>query len=118
MFLDRKRWPACATMDWISSILRSRMRTFPLFILSALLVSPGNPNSPSLNAANPPNPQAKIFGFHDAGAEVAAEQKVLMVPDPKRAEEHLRILTQAPHMAGTMEDKATADYVAKKFREA
>jgi N-acetylated-alpha-linked acidic dipeptidase len=40
------------------------------------------------------------------------------VPDPKLAEEHLRILTQAPHMAGTPEDKATAEYVAKKFREA
>ena len=40
------------------------------------------------------------------------------MPDPKLAEEHLRILTQAPHMAGTPEDKATADYVAQKFREA
>jgi N-acetylated-alpha-linked acidic dipeptidase len=40
------------------------------------------------------------------------------VPDPKLAEEHLRILTQAPHMAGTPEDKATADYVAQKFRQA
>ncbi len=28
------------------------------------------------------------------------------------------MLTQAPHMAGTVEDKATADYVAQKFREA
>jgi N-acetylated-alpha-linked acidic dipeptidase len=40
------------------------------------------------------------------------------VPDCKLAEEHLRILTQAPHMAGTVEDKATANYVAEKFREA
>jgi N-acetylated-alpha-linked acidic dipeptidase len=38
--------------------------------------------------------------------------------DPKLAEEHLRILTQAPHIAGSPEDKATADYVASKFREA
>ena len=30
----------------------------------------------------------------------------------------LRILTQAPHVAGSPEDKATADYVAQKFREA
>jgi N-acetylated-alpha-linked acidic dipeptidase len=51
-------------------------------------------------------------------AENAAESRFLAVPDPKLAEEHLRILTQAPHMAGTPEDKATADYVAKKFREA
>ena len=40
------------------------------------------------------------------------------MPDPKLAEEHLRILTKDPHMAGTVEDKATADYVAQKFREA
>ena len=46
------------------------------------------------------------------------ETRFLAVPDPKLAEEHLRILTQAPHMAGTPEDKATADYVAQKFREA
>src|SRR5580704_2056758 len=59
-----------------------------------------------------------IFGFRDAAAENAVESRFLAVPDPKLAEEHLRILTQAPHMAGTVEDKATADYVAQKFREA
>ena len=40
------------------------------------------------------------------------------MPDPKLAEEHMRILTQAPHIAGSPEDKANAEYVAKKFREA
>jgi len=59
-----------------------------------------------------------IFGFRDASAETAAEARFLAVPDPKLAEEHLRILTKAPHMAGTPEDKATADYVAQKFRDA
>ncbi|HUO26160.1 MAG TPA: M28 family metallopeptidase [Candidatus Aquilonibacter sp.] len=59
-----------------------------------------------------------IFGFHDSAGESALEDRFLAVPDPKLAEEHLRILTQAPHMAGTPEDKATADYVAQKFREA
>ena len=59
-----------------------------------------------------------IFGFRDAAAERAIESRFLAVPDPKLAEEHLRILTQAPHVAGTPEDKATADYVAQKFREA
>jgi N-acetylated-alpha-linked acidic dipeptidase len=34
------------------------------------------------------------------------------------AEQHLRILTQAPHIAGSAEDRATADYVAAKFRQA
>ncbi len=59
-----------------------------------------------------------IFGFRDAAAERAIESRFLAVPDPKLAEEHLRVLTQAPHVAGTPEDKATADYVAQKFREA
>src|SRR4029078_5858363 len=29
-----------------------------------------------------------------------------------------KVLTQAPHIAGSPEDKATADYVAEKFRAA
>src|ERR1044071_705311 len=73
---------------------------------------------PSVNGATEPQVQGPIFGFRDSSAEMAAESRFLAVPDPKLAEEHLRILTQAPHMAGTVEDKATADYVAKKFRDA
>jgi N-acetylated-alpha-linked acidic dipeptidase len=65
-----------------------------------------------------PGPFPAIFGFRDAATENATEARFLAVPDPKLAEEHLRILTQAPHMAGTPEDKATADYVAQKFRDA
>jgi len=59
-----------------------------------------------------------LFGFRDATAESATEARFLAVPDAKLAEEHLRTLTKAPHMAGTPEDKATADYVAEKFRAA
>ncbi len=59
-----------------------------------------------------------ITGFRDAAAERQVEAKFLAVPDPRLAEEHLRILTQAPHIAGSPEDKATADYVAQKFRDA
>ena len=73
---------------------------------------PGNRNS------LPSNPPSAIMGFRDAQTELQIEQRFLKVPDPKLAEEHLRILTQAPHIAGSPEDKATADYVAAKFREA
>lgn len=59
-----------------------------------------------------------ITGFRDSAGERAIESRFLAVPDPKLAEEHLRVLTKAPHMAGTPEDKTTADYVAAKFREA
>src|SRR5258705_7982666 len=61
---------------------------------------------------------AAITGFRDVSGEQETEKRFLAVPDPKLAEEHLRTLTQAPHIAGSPEDKATADYVAQKFRDA
>ncbi len=70
------------------------------------------------NTSDSPVTSQSIFGFRNSADEAAVESRFLAVPDAKLAEEHLRILTQAPHMAGTPEDKATADYVAKKFREA
>jgi N-acetylated-alpha-linked acidic dipeptidase len=60
----------------------------------------------------------QITGFRDAAAQNALEQKFMAVPDPKLAEAHLKTLTSAPHMAGTPEDKITADYVAQKYRAA
>jgi len=86
-------------------------------VLSSALFLSGSSPTASGNAASSGSNQA-IFGFRDAGAESAVETRFLAAPDPKLAEEHLRILTQAPHMAGTIEDKATADYVAQKFRDA
>jgi N-acetylated-alpha-linked acidic dipeptidase len=50
-------------------------------------------------------------------ATSALEQQFLAVPDPRQAEQHMKILTSAPHMAGTAEDRKTAEYVARKFRE-
>ena len=96
------------------------MRIYPFLILSTLLINPGSSTRMNLSAEDvtSPPPTATIFGFRDASAELVTEKQFLAVPDPKRAEEHLRTLTQAPHMAGTREDKATADYVAEKFREA
>ncbi|HZE26209.1 MAG TPA: M28 family metallopeptidase [Terriglobales bacterium] len=76
------------------------------------------PGSPALPAPDGGKAEASIFGFRDASVELGVESRFLTVPDPKRAEQHLRTLTQAPHIAGSPEDKATADYVAAKFREA
>jgi len=81
---------------------------FLCFVLAS--VSGRTPDSPS--------PFPAIFGFRDAATENATEARFLAVPDTKLAEEHLRTLTQAPHLAGTPEDQATADYVAQKFRAA
>ncbi len=61
---------------------------------------------------------APIAGFRNSENQNAIEAKFLGVPDAKLAEQHLKTLTQAPHVAGSPEDKATADYVASKFREA
>jgi N-acetylated-alpha-linked acidic dipeptidase len=69
-------------------------------------------------AQGAPKSSTAIFGFRNSDAETARESEFLAVPDPRLAEQHLRILTQAPHVAGSPEDKATADYVAQKFREA
>ncbi len=76
-----------------------------------------------LSGASSPVPDGSkadgvLFGFRDASQELKAETRFLAVPDPKLAEDHLRILTREPHIAGSPEDKATADYVASKFREA
>lgn len=59
-----------------------------------------------------------IFGFRDATKELALEKQFMAVPDPKLAEEHMRALTAAPHLAGSPENRKTAEYVAQKFREA
>ena len=60
----------------------------------------------------------QVFGFRDFARQHQWDQKFIAVPDPAKAEEHLKILTAAPHVAGSPEDKKTADYVAQKFREA
>src|SRR5882762_8479862 len=65
-----------------------------------------------------PGDKPDLLGFRNTAAERKIEAQFLAVPDPVLAGAHLRTLTQAPHMAGTPEDKATADYVAKKFRDA
>jgi N-acetylated-alpha-linked acidic dipeptidase len=95
------------------------MKVLPVFILTFLLFAVAATEHGGANSSTSSStPSAAIFGFRNSAAETAQENKFLAVPDPKLAEQHLRILTQAPHVAGSPEDKATADYVAHKFREA
>jgi N-acetylated-alpha-linked acidic dipeptidase len=93
------------------------MRLFSAVIFSSTVLLSSMSTRVDSAPEKPPGAQS-IFGFRDATAENAAEVRFLAVPDPKLAEQHLRTLTQVPHMAGTPEDKATADYVAQKFRDA
>ena len=60
----------------------------------------------------------QVFGFRNFSQQHKWDQKFIDVPDPARAEEHLRILTAEPHVAGSPEDRKTAEYVAQKFKEA
>ncbi len=85
--------------------------TFAVVLFCAALQQAGSQSAT-------PGPPGDLAGFIHPREEQAIEARFLAVPDPKLAEEHLRFLTQAPHMAGSPEDKANAEYVAKKFREA
>src|SRR6476660_1926238 len=62
--------------------------------------------------------QTAIDGFsaERSTAERRWEEQFRAVPDPKSAREHLRRLTQEPHIAGTKEDYATAVYVRDQLR--
>src|SRR5258706_15968489 len=94
------------------------MKLFSSVVLLLMLFG-SNPQAfsrPDKASASPEG--ATITGFRNVNGEQEIETRFLAVPDAKLAEEHLHILTQAPHIAGSPEDKATADYVAKKFREA
>ena len=62
--------------------------------------------------------QQTVFGYADFSKQADFEKRFLAVPDAKLAGRHLKVLTSEPHMAATPGDRKTADYVAKKFREA
>src|SRR3989454_10518056 len=89
------------------------MKTFALVAGVSLFFTSigGTSQSASPSSANP------LFGFRNSEEENAVESRFLAVPDPKLAEAHLRTLTQAPHMAGTPEGKATREDVAHEIPE-
>ncbi|HKV93037.1 MAG TPA: M28 family metallopeptidase [Candidatus Angelobacter sp.] len=96
-----------------------------IFILSVILTSFAQQNTQRPQAAQTPSASApaqgvptEMFGFRDFSKQYQVDQEFLKVPSPARAEQHLKILTAQPHVAGSPEDKATADYVAKQFEVA
>jgi N-acetylated-alpha-linked acidic dipeptidase len=95
-----------------------RRATAVLILTAAFLILGASEERDRAEAARPKTSSApSITGFYDAAQEEKWEKLFLAVPDPRRAEEHLRTLTAAPHMAGTPEDKQTADYVAQQLRQ-
>lgn len=62
-------------------------------------------------------PLLRGFASSHAAAEANLEEKFLRVPSAEQAEQHLRILTREPHLAGTPADYETARYVRDRFAE-
>src|SRR5271165_553154 len=62
--------------------------------------------------------QASVFGYIDFNKQAKVEAKFLAVPDARAAGDDLKTLTVEPHLAGTPEDRKTAEFVAQKFRAA
>ncbi|HEY0796408.1 MAG TPA: M28 family metallopeptidase [Acidisarcina sp.] len=73
----------------------------------------GSQSGPSL----PELPQT-VFGYRDFAEQAKIDRTFLAVPDARLAGEELKTLTAAPHIAGSKEDYATAEYVAARFRAA
>ena len=59
-----------------------------------------------------------VFGYKDFSAQAKVDQSFMAVPDAKLAGEELKTLTAAPHVAGSKEDYATAEFVAQKIKAA
>jgi N-acetylated-alpha-linked acidic dipeptidase len=94
------------------------LRKPPAFLLFLTLVSFAfvSRQVAAQSAVQPAQPS--VFGYADFAAQAKVEEKFLAVPDAKLAGQHLKTLTAEPHLASTPEDRKTAEYVARKFREA
>jgi N-acetylated-alpha-linked acidic dipeptidase len=90
--------------------LLARHRSISLYCAASLLPF-------ALAAQTAPTPQ-NVFGYKDFSAQAKIDQTFLAVPDPKLAGDELKMLTAAPHIAGSKEDHDTAEYVAAKFKAA
>ena len=79
---------------------------------AAPAASPQGTPTPSVPTQGVPS---QIFGFKDFSKQYKIDEQFLASPSTERAEQHLKILTAKPHIAGSPEDWATAQHVAKHF---
>ena len=94
-----------------------------LAVLSCLAVLPfanlqqtTTPAQPSTQKAEASfTPPDTIFGYRNPSLELRVEKDFLAVPDPQLAKKHLQVLTSAPHVAGSPEDRRTAEYVLQQY---
>ncbi len=89
------------------------LAAFRCAVLCCLLL----PACTLLSAPAPPAPP-KVFGYLNFSQQAKIDRDFLAVPDVKLAQEELKTLTIAPHVAGSKEDYTTALYVADKFKAA
>jgi len=102
----------------LKEVLLMMLRKLPASLLFLALVSSAFISRPlAAQPAAQPAPPA-VFGYADFTAQGKIEEQFLAVPDAKLAGQHLKTLTREPHLASTPEDRKTAEYVARKFREA
>jgi N-acetylated-alpha-linked acidic dipeptidase len=93
--------------------MRLLVRLLPL-ILALLLVPPPSPSA-QVASAVPAPPRIAGFAAASARAEIEREGEVARGIRPDTLRRHLRILTAAPHVAGSPADRATAEYVRDRF---
>ncbi len=94
------------------------IRSLSVVLICALTFSTVAPSQETSTSPAPFTPPDKILGFHDPAAELNAEKTFLAVPDPELAKQHLQTLTAVPHVAGSLEDRKTAEYVLQKYQDA
>lgn len=87
----------------------------PLGIPQQTTTPPAGKVGPAATAPAPFSPPDTIFGFRNPAMELRAEKAFLAVPDPELARKHLQTLTAAPHVAGSPEDRRTAEYVLQQY---
>lgn len=94
------------------------IRSLSVLLACILTFSTVTPSQETSTTAAPFTPPDKIFGFHDPAAELQVEKIFLAVPNPELARQHLQTLTAVPHVAGSIEDRKTAEYVLQKYQDA
>ncbi len=75
---------------------------------------------PSSAAPERAGRSAGIFGFHSTSVarQREIESLILKLPESARVEEHARVLTEDPHVAGTPENDKVARYILERFEQA
>ena len=108
--------------DWgaLGAIRRAVAKAIAIILITLGLAPAASPRAAAAQPAGDQEPAAgprpRIGFFAAAGpAEARAEETMLRTPTPERERAWLRALTEEPHVAGTPEDRKTAEYVRDRL---